>query len=102
MRFDASGSVTESGNSVATAPGEMTVVRMLYGLTSWRSPSESAHRVLRRSVDGEAGPDPVAGHGRHVNEVTGLLPLHVRQRRANAIKHALDVDVDHLLPLVDL
>jgi 4-carboxymuconolactone decarboxylase len=29
-----------SGSSVATAPGEMTVERMLYGLTSWRSPSE--------------------------------------------------------------
>ena len=30
-----------SGSSVATAPGEMIVVRMLYGFTSWRSPSES-------------------------------------------------------------
>ena len=35
-----SGSVTLSASSVATAPGEMTVVRMLYGLTSCRSPSE--------------------------------------------------------------
>ena len=38
----ASGSLTLSGNSVATAPGEMIVVRMLYGFTSWRSPSDKA------------------------------------------------------------
>ena len=30
------------GSSVATAPGEITVVRMLYGFTSCRSPSDSA------------------------------------------------------------
>ncbi len=29
------------GSSVSMAPGEITVVRMLYGLTSWRSPSEN-------------------------------------------------------------
>ena len=29
-----------SGNSLSTAPGEMMVVRMLYGLTSCRRPSE--------------------------------------------------------------
>src|SRR5439155_17275091 len=37
-----SGSVTLPGNSVSTAPGEIIVVRMLYGLTSWRNPSASA------------------------------------------------------------
>jgi hypothetical protein len=36
-----SGSVMLFGSSVATAPGEITVVRILYGLTSCRSPSES-------------------------------------------------------------
>ena len=41
-RAAASGSVTLSGSSVATAPGEMIVVRMLYGFTSCRSPSDSA------------------------------------------------------------
>jgi hypothetical protein len=41
-RSATSGSVTLFGSSVATAPGEITVVRMLYGFTSCRSPSERA------------------------------------------------------------
>ncbi len=39
-RAATSGSVMVSGSSVATAPGEMIVVRILYGLTSYRNPSE--------------------------------------------------------------
>jgi hypothetical protein len=35
-----SGSVMVSGSSVSTAPGEMMVVRMPYGFTSCRRPSE--------------------------------------------------------------
>ncbi len=32
----------------------------------------------------------------------GFLLLHVRQRRGDAVEHALDVDVDHPVPFVDL
>jgi hypothetical protein len=44
----------------------------------------------------------VTGGGRDIDEVAGLLPLHVRQRRSDSVQHALDVDVDHPVPLVDL
>src|SRR6516164_4918275 len=53
---------------------------------------ERAYRVLRGSVDGEAWPDPVARDGGNVDEVACLLPLHVRQRRGNAVEYTLDVD----------
>jgi hypothetical protein len=44
----------------------------------------------------------VAGHGGDVDDVPALLPLHVRERRGDAVQHALDVHVDHPVPLVDL
>ncbi|MHC2293802.1 hypothetical protein ACVIJW_009672 [Bradyrhizobium barranii subsp. barranii] len=34
--------------------------------------------------------------------MTRLLRGHVRQRRRDAVEHALDVDVDHAVPLIDL
>jgi hypothetical protein len=34
--------------------------------------------------------------------VAGLPLLHVGQRRGDSVEHALDVDVDHPVPLVDL
>jgi hypothetical protein len=40
------------GNSVATAPGEITVVRMLYGFTSWRNPSD----MIRTAVCSSPSP----------------------------------------------
>jgi hypothetical protein len=44
----------------------------------------------------------MAGDRGHVDEVPGFLLLHVRQRRSDAVQHALDVDVDHPVPFVDL
>jgi hypothetical protein len=41
-----SGSVMLCGSSVATAPGEMIVVRIFQGFTSWRSPSESTRTAV--------------------------------------------------------
>jgi hypothetical protein len=38
---------------------------------------------------------------RDVEEMVGLLPLHVGQCRGNAVQHAFDVHVDHSIPLVD-
>jgi hypothetical protein len=47
-----SGSVTLPGSSVSTAPGEMTVVRMLYDFTSCRSASEMTRTpYLERFAD---------------------------------------------------
>jgi hypothetical protein len=40
------------GNSVATAPGEITVVRMLYRFTSWRNPSD----MIRTAVCSSPSP----------------------------------------------
>ena len=36
-----------------------------------------------------AGIATSAGHGRHVDEMPGLLPFHMRQRRGNAVQHPL-------------
>ena len=63
---------------------------------------DHAHGVLGRRVDRAAGADLVAGDRRDVDDVPGLLLLHVRQRRGDAVEHALDVDVDHPVPVVDL
>jgi len=41
-------------------------------------------------------------HRREIDDVADMLFAHGRQNRGNAVKHALDVDVDHLIPLVDL
>lgn len=35
-------SLIELASSLSTAPGEIVVVRMSYGFTSWRSPSDNA------------------------------------------------------------
>jgi hypothetical protein len=58
--------------------------------------------MLGRRIDGEAGPDLMAGHGRDVDEMPGFLLLHIRQRRGNAVQHPLDVHVYHPVPFVDL
>ncbi len=46
-----SGSGMKSGGTVATAPGAITVVRMWYGFTSWRSPSERARTACLVAAD---------------------------------------------------
>ncbi len=69
---------------------------------SWRSPfGEGAHRVLGRRIDRAADADLVAGDRGDVDDMPGFLPLHVRQRRGDAVEHALDVDVDHPVPVLD-
>ena len=44
----------------------------------------------------------VAGHRRDVDDVAALLRLHVRQRRGDAVQHALDVHIDHAVPVLHL
>ena len=58
--------------------------------------------MLGRRIDGAAGTHLVARHGRDIDDVAALLRLHVRQRGGDAVEHALDVDVDHAVPVVDL
>jgi len=38
--------------------------------------------MLCRCIDSVAGPDFVTGHGRHIDDMSGSLPLHVWQCRA--------------------
>jgi hypothetical protein len=58
------------------------------------------HGMLGGRIHRVAGPDLVARHGGDVDDVAGLLPLHVRQRRGDTIQHALDVHVDGAVPVV--
>jgi hypothetical protein len=44
----------------------------------------------------------VSGDRRDVDDVTGLLPLHVLQDGGNAVKNAFDVHVDRPVPVGDL
>src|SRR3954451_6764004 len=44
----------------------------------------------------------MTGYGRDVDEVTAALCPEHGERSRDAIEHALDVDVDHAIPLVDL
>ena len=37
-----------------------------------------------------------------INKVSGFLPLHIRQRRSNTVQYALDVHIDHSVPVVYL
>src|SRR5258708_7105083 len=42
-------------------------------------------------IDRASRPDDMTGDRRHIDDVTAALRLHVRQRGANAVKHALEV-----------
>jgi len=50
---------------------------------------DDAHGVLRGRVDHAGRTDPVAGDRRDVDEVPGLLPLHVRQRGSDSVRTPL-------------
>ena len=63
---------------------------------------DHAHGMLGGRIDGAARAHLVAGDRRDVDDVAALLRLHVRQRGGDAVEHALDVDVDHPIPVVDL
>src|SRR5690349_2375345 len=48
------------------------------------------------------GPDLEAPDGRHVDDVALFLLLHDRQHRGHPVQEALDVYIDHAVPLFDL
>src|SRR2546423_918710 len=57
--------------------------------------------MLGRRIDCEAGPDLMAGHRGDVDDMPSFLLLHIRQRRGDAVQHALDVYVDRPVPFID-
>src|ERR1700759_362560 len=63
---------------------------------------KSPHGELGPGINRTAWPALMAGHGRDIDDVATFLLLHIWQRRGNAIKHSLNVNVDHLVPFLDL
>jgi hypothetical protein len=61
-----------------------------------------ADGVLRAAVDRGVREHDVPGHGRQVDELAVALLLHDGQHRGDPVEDGLDVDVDDLLPPVDL
>ncbi|MNP00326.1 hypothetical protein D3C76_921150 [compost metagenome] len=60
-----------------------------------------AHRVLGAAVHRSTGAEYFdAGDRRNVDEVTACLLFEKRQCGRDAIQYALDVDIDHTIPLV--
>nr|GEZ30768.1 hypothetical protein [Tanacetum cinerariifolium] len=57
------------------------------------------HEELGRAVDAGAGADLVAGHRIHVEDLPGLLFQHEGQGGSDGVQVALDVDVDHGIPV---
>jgi len=70
-----SGSVTLSARSVASAPGDRTVVRMLYGLTSMRRPPRSRARRSSWPHKQRFRSHLVPGDRGHVDDVAALLAI---------------------------
>src|SRR5690606_3790848 len=60
------------------------------------------HGVLGGRIDGVAGSDLVAGDRGDVDDLPRSLRLHVGQGGGDTVEHALDVDIDHPVPIRDL
>jgi hypothetical protein len=101
MLFAMSGSVMLSVSSVATAPGELIVLRMLYGFTP-EPFGDHAHGMLGRRVDDAAGPRLMPDNRRHVDNVAALLGLHLRKCGRDTEKDAFELHIDHAFPVGDL
>src|SRR5258705_8296656 len=76
-----------SGSSVATAPGEIIVQRIFFGVQLDPEPfSQCAHSGLRGAVNSPAGRkhfDPE--NGSEVDDVTTLLLQHLRQHGGDPV-----------------
>src|SRR4029079_5265122 len=60
-----------------------------------------AHSVLRASIDRHGRYDLNSGGRNDIDEMSEILPPKHRQGGGNAVQNAFEVDVDHLLPVVD-
>jgi hypothetical protein len=95
-----SGLVTAPAPSVDVMPGVMMVTRRS-GPASWRRPSEIARTaIFVPEYTDMFGSDFERRGGRRVDDVPGLLRPENRQCSDNAVEDALDVDVDHRLPVL--
>src|SRR5207247_8836777 len=95
-------------SSVATAPGSTTETRTWLPVTSLRRASVNApHAVLGEVVDGTAAAGLTAGDGADVHHVAGAPravlggPYQLRQGGVGAVEQTQQVDVHHLLPLLE-
>src|SRR6185295_13714010 len=60
-----------------------------------------SQRVFRARVDGHLRPDDETCGGYYIDEMAALLPPEDRQGLGDPEKRAFQVDIDHLLPVVD-
>lgn len=63
---------------------------------------DGAHGKLGAAVNGAGGPDLEPADGGDVDDVSGFAALHVGEHSGDAVEDTADVDVDHLVPFVDL
>ena len=62
---------------------------------------DGANGELRPGINRHVRHSFEAGYGRDVDEMPESLRAKHRQRCGDAVEHAFDVDVDHLLPVLD-
>ena len=102
MFWATSGSVMLSGSSVATAPGGDDGRADVVGLHLLPQPfGDDPHGCLRGRIHGTPGSHLVACDGRDNDDVTVLLRFHGRKRGCDAVENALEVHIDHAVPVLD-
>lgn len=87
---------TAAGCSIAKA-----VARAIASGFLAQSFADGPDRELGSGVDGHGRRDTKRGCGSGGDEVAGPLRPENRQRDADPVQHALHIDVDHVVPLVD-
>jgi hypothetical protein len=96
-----SGFVTASAKFVWTKPGEMIVTRSLSPGLLPQTFGDGAHGELRAGIDRLVRFSDKSCRRSSVNEMSETLLAEDRQRCGDAVEHTFDVDVDHLLPILD-
>mgnify|MGYP003678329037 CR=1 FL=1 len=65
--------------------------------------TDCADGILGAAVNGAAGAEYLdTGYRGNIDEVPAVLLLEDRQCRRDAVEHALDVDINHAVPLINL
>lgn len=60
------------------------------------------HGKLRRAIDGSRWRDCQSTDRGNIDDVARAARPHLRQHGSDTVEHALDVDIDHPVPFVDL
>ena len=63
--------------------------------------SDSAHGVLRAGIDRHRRCDLNSGRGNDVDEMSETLPAENRQSGSDAVQNTFEIDINHLLPILD-